>query len=100
MNTRLAQFYGATLPDSRPAAGSETSVDSEFQLVKFEPEYRAGIVSHPFLLSGLAYLETSSPIHRGVFVSRGLLGRGVKPPPIAVAPTAPNFHPSSAHANA
>ncbi|MFM7037043.1 MAG: DUF1592 domain-containing protein [Planctomycetaceae bacterium] len=94
MNQRLAKFYGASLTNSPPAADSESTEDSQFQLVKFEPEHRAGIVSHPFLLSGLAYLETSSPIHRGVFVSRGLLGRGVKPPPIAVAPTAPELSPA------
>lgn len=31
-------------------------------------------------------MQTSSPIHRGVFMSRGILGRGLKPPPLAVAP--------------
>lgn len=82
MNGRLAQFYGAGLP-----------ADAEFQEVRFEPERRSGIVSHPFLLSGFAYMETSSPIHRGVFLSRGMLGRGVKPPPIAVSPTAPELAP-------
>lgn len=82
MNGRMAQFYGAGL-----------AVDADFQEVRFEPERRAGIVSHPFLLSGLAYTETSSPIHRGVFLSRGILGRGVKPPPIAVSPTAPELAP-------
>ena len=82
MNGRLARFYGVDLP-----------ADADFQEVKFEPERRSGIVSHPFLLSGFAYMETSSPIHRGVFLSRGVLGRGVKPPPIAVSPTAPELAP-------
>ena len=82
MNGRLSEFYKAGLP-----------ADSDFQLVKFEPERRSGIISHPFLLSGLAYTQASSPIHRGVFLSRGLLGRGVKPPPIAVSPTAPDLAP-------
>ncbi|MFM7058197.1 MAG: DUF1592 domain-containing protein [Planctomycetota bacterium] len=92
MNARLAAFYGAVLPPGVAGAGG-AGVDSEFHAVQFEAEHRAGLVSHPFLLSGLAYLESSSPIHRGVFVSRGLLGRGVKPPPIAVAPTAPELSP-------
>ncbi len=35
---------------------------------------------------GLAYHKSSSPIHRGVFLVRGVLGRALKPPPIAVAP--------------
>lgn len=82
MNGRIAKFYGVDLP-----------ADSEFKEVKFEPEKRAGIISHPFILSGFAYMQSSSPIHRGVFMSRGILGRGVKPPPIAVAPTAPDLAP-------
>lgn len=82
MNGRLAKFYGVGLPEN-----------AEFQEVKFEPEKRSGVVSHPFLLSGFAYTHTSSPIHRGVFLSRGVLGRGIKPPPIAVSPTAPELQP-------
>jgi cytochrome c5 len=82
MNARMAEFYGVDLPEGAP-----------FQEVKFEPEKRAGIISHPFILSGFAYMQTSSPIHRGVFMSRGILGRGVKPPPLAVAPTAPDLAP-------
>ena len=83
MNGRMAKFYGVDLPDNAP-----------FQEVKFEPDKRAGIISHPFILSGFAYMQTSSPIHRGVFMSRGILGRGVKPPPLAVAPTAPDLAPN------
>jgi hypothetical protein len=82
LNGRLSDFYKAGLP-----AGAE------FQEVQFEADRRSGIITHPFLLSGFAYMETSSPIHRGVFLSRGVLGRGVKPPPIAVAPTAPDLDP-------
>ncbi len=83
MNGRMAKFYGVDLPEDAP-----------FQEVKFEPDKRAGIISHPFILSGFAYMQTSSPIHRGVFMSRGILGRGIKPPPIAVAPTAPDLAPN------
>jgi cytochrome c553 len=81
-NGRLAAFYGADLEEG-----------AEFQEVTFEPEQRTGIVTHPFLLSGFAYMHASSPIHRGVFLSRGVLWRGVKPPPIAVAPAAPDLAP-------
>lgn len=83
MNGRMAKFYGVDLPEDAP-----------FQDVKFEPDQRAGLISHPFILSGLAYMQTSSPIHRGVFMSRGILGRGLKPPPLAVAPTAPDLAPN------
>ena len=82
MNGRMAKFYGVDLP-----------ADAPFQEVKFESDKRSGIISHPFILSGFAYMQTSSPIHRGVFMSRGILGRGVKPPPIAVAPSAPDLAP-------
>ena len=82
MNSRMAKFYGVDLPEDAP-----------FQEVQFEQDKRSGIISHPFILSGFAYMQTSSPIHRGVFMSRGILGRGVKPPPLAVAPTAPDLAP-------
>lgn len=82
LNGRLAKFYGVDLPDG-----------AAFQPIRFESDRRAGVLTHPFLLSGFAYTKTSSPIHRGVFISRSVLGRGVKPPPVAVAPTAPELAP-------
>ncbi|MCA8997980.1 MAG: DUF1592 domain-containing protein, partial [Planctomycetaceae bacterium] len=82
LNGRLAQFYGADLPEDAP-----------FQPVSLNPEARAGLITHPLLLSGYAYDKTSSPIHRGVFLSRSLLGRRLKTPPIAVAPLAPDLNP-------
>ncbi|MEZ6061555.1 MAG: DUF1592 domain-containing protein [Planctomycetaceae bacterium] len=82
LNHRLAEFYGVELPG-----------DSDFHSVPFEPEYRSGVISHPFILSGFAYHSTSSPIHRGVFVSRGILGRALKAPPVAVAPLPPELNP-------
>ena len=83
MNRRMAEFYGVSWPES----------GSDFVPLSFEPERRAGVISHPLLLSGLAYMDTSSPIHRGVFLTRAVLGRGIKPPPVAVAPTAPELAP-------
>jgi hypothetical protein len=82
LNGRLAKLYGADLPAEAP-----------FQKVAFNPEQRAGVLTHPLLLSGFAYHATSSPIHRGVFVARSLLGRMLKPPPVAVAPVSPDLHP-------
>ncbi|MFN3158338.1 MAG: DUF1592 domain-containing protein [Rubinisphaera brasiliensis] len=82
LNGRLAEFYGVKEHEG------ET-----FERVSFQPEIRAGLVSHPFLLAGLAYEDTSSPIHRGVFVARSLLGRFLKPPPIAVAPVPADLKP-------
>jgi mono/diheme cytochrome c family protein len=81
LNSDLATFYGAQ------AAGER------FEKVSFEEQGRAGVLSHPYLMAGLAYDETTSPIHRGVFLARSLLGRTLKPPPIAVAPTSPDLAP-------
>jgi len=82
MNGRLAGFYGVELPQDAP-----------FQRVTMPERQRAGLLSHPFVMAGLAYSGTSSPIHRGVFVARNLLGRRLDPPPDAVAPLAPELHP-------
>ncbi len=80
-NGRLAKVYGAKLPNNAP-----------FEKVDFEPEHRAGVLSHPYLLASLAYTNASSPIHRGVFLSRSVLGRVLRPPPQSVAPIPPELH--------
>lgn len=83
LNGRLAKLYGADLP-----------TDAPFQAVELDPDQRSGVLTHPYLLSRFAYLETSSPIHRGVLIARSLLGRTLQPPPAAFAPLAPSLHPS------
>lgn len=82
MNGRVAKFLGVELPEDAP-----------FQSVPFEPDRRAGVMTHPYLLANFAYRETSSPIHRGVFLARGVLGRGLRPPVEAFTPLAPHLHP-------
>jgi hypothetical protein len=81
LNGRLGKYYGAELPPDAP-----------FQKVWLESDQRAGVLTHPFLLAGFAYTATSSPIHRGVFISRSILGRTLRPPPEAVAPLPPDLH--------
>lgn len=81
LNGRLAKLYGTDLIE-----------DSPFQKMTLEDGKRAGVLTHPYLLSAFAYTSTSSPIHRGVFVSRSLLGRTLRPPPEAVAPLSPDLH--------
>ncbi len=83
LNGRLASFFGA-----------EVMPDAPFQRVAMDPNERSGVLTHPYMLSSFAYTATSSPIHRGVFLSRSVLGRGLKPPPIAVSPLAPDLHAS------
>jgi cytochrome c553 len=81
LNGRLAKIYGVNLPENSP-----------FEKVAFESDRRAGVLSHPYLLASLAYTSTSSPIHRGVFLSRSVLGRVLRPPAQAVAPLSPEVH--------
>jgi hypothetical protein len=83
LNGRLAKFYGVDLP-----------ADAGFQKVKLNPEQRAGVLTHPYLLSAFAYTSTSSPIHRGVFLTRGVLGVSLRPPPEAFTPLAESLHPN------
>ena len=82
LNGRLAPLYGAKLP-----------ADAPFQKVSLEQEGRTGLLTHPYLMASFAYTATSSPIHRGVFIARSVLGRVLRPPPEAVAPLAPDLHP-------
>ncbi len=93
VNPRIAQFYGLANSSEPEAQLLTLSSANTFRKVSFEPDHRSGILTHPYLLSGFAYHSTSSPIHRGVFVSRGILGRALKAPPVAVAPTAPELAP-------
>lgn len=82
LNDRLAKFYGLDLPTG-----------TGFQRVVLDGGSRAGVLSHPYLLSHFAYTSTSSPIHRGLFLARSVLGRTLRPPPEGVAPLAPDLHP-------
>jgi hypothetical protein len=77
LNGRLSALYGGNLPPGR-----------RLQKVKLDPGRRAGVVTHPYLLSMLAYGGESSPIHRGVFLARGILGISLRPPQEAFTPPA------------
>lgn len=81
LNGRLAKIYDAGLPENAP-----------FEKIDFDTQHRAGILSHPYLLASLAYTTGSSPIHRGVFVTRSVLGRVLRPPATSVAPLPPEIH--------
>ena len=74
MNDRLAQYYQL----SKPQGGG-------FQQVKVDSTQRCGVITHPYLLSKLAHEDTTSPIHRGVFLTRYVLGGILKQPPEAIA---------------
>ena len=90
LNGRLAKFYGVDLP-----------ADAPFQ--KVDARRRAsgpGVLTHPYLMATFAYTATSSPIHRGVFLARSVLGRSLRPPPEAFAPLARRPAPGPDHPRA
>jgi len=82
LNGRLARLYGVNLP-----------VDAPFQKVSLKSGERAGILTHPYLMATFAYTAASSPIHRGVFLARSVLGRSLLPPPEAFTPLPADLHP-------
>lgn len=82
LNARLGRLYGA-----------EVDPGSDFALARPVAGERAGLLTHPYLLSVFAYTGTTSPIHRGVFLARNVMGVGLKPPPDAFSPLAPDLHP-------
>jgi hypothetical protein len=83
LNARLAQFYGVRAP-----AGED------FQKVQFDPKQRCGVITHPYLLSAFSYQKSTSPIHRGVFLTRNIVGRALKPPPMAMTFKDADFAPN------
>jgi mono/diheme cytochrome c family protein len=82
LNGRLSKLYGGDLP-----------ADAPFQRVACKPGERAGVLSHPYLMATFAYTGSSSPIHRGVFLARNVLGQVLRPPPEAFTPLAAELHP-------
>lgn len=90
---RIAAFYG----DAWKAAPTETIenklLDNSLPRTASAPGQRFGLLTHPYLMSGLAYHDSTSPIHRGVFLIRYMLGRTLRPPAEAFSPLSPDLHP-------
>ncbi|MCS6975454.1 MAG: DUF1592 domain-containing protein [Gemmatales bacterium] len=84
LNERLAKFYGLALPEG----------SSGFVPVPMDAEHRAGVLTHPYLMTSFAHAKESSPIHRGVFLARGILGVSLRPPAEAIAPLPADLHPT------
>jgi len=84
LNARLAKFYNS--PD-RAQGG-------KFEKITFDGARRSGIITHPFLLTTMAYHKTTSPIHRGVFLTRNIAGIPMKPPPDDIEFEEADFDPS------
>lgn len=73
LNPSLSRIYGA----SNETPGFHKNSLSE--------QGRAGVITHPFLLTVFAYNDNSSPIHRGVFLTRNIVGLPLKPPPAMIS---------------
>lgn len=84
LNERLAKFYGVELPEGA----------SGFVPVPMDGAHRAGVLTHPYLMTSFAHARESSPIHRGVFLARGILGVSLRPPAEAIAPLPADLHPT------
>lgn len=96
---RIAEYYGSGW---QPAENFETENSAEaagyipapgLKRTANDAEQHRGILTHPLLLSGLAYYDSTSPIHRGVFLIRYVLGRTLRPPNEAFTPLSPDLHP-------
>lgn len=73
LNDRLAKLYGE----------GQSVPGGNFQRVSLGAERRNGIITHPFLLASFSYHNNTSPIHRGVFLTRNVVGMPLNPPPQA-----------------
>jgi hypothetical protein len=100
LNGRLAKFYGIDLPasagsTSSPQADSGQTADADFAKVKLADGQRCGVLTQPYMLAAFAYPGESSPIHRGVFIIRGILGVTLRPPAnAAFTPLPADLHPN------
>ncbi len=82
LNERLGKYYGKDVKGG------------EFQRVSFDAKQRTGIITHPYLLALHSYSRASSPIHRGVFLSRNVVGLSLKNPSVAASFDNQKFDPS------
>lgn len=82
LNNRLAEFYGVS-----------TNTTDDFVKVTLGKE-RSGVLTHPYLLAAFSYQKFTSPIHRGVFLTRNIVGRALRPPPMAQTFNETDFAPN------
>jgi hypothetical protein len=83
VNNRLAQFYGLN-----------TNANDDFVKMTLDAGERSGVLTHPYLLAAFSYQKQTSPIHRGVFLTRNIVGRALRPPPMAQTFNDASFAPS------
>jgi hypothetical protein len=82
VNGRLGRFLGYDIPE-----------EASFERRSPKESERSSLLTHPYLMTRFAHHDTTSPIHRGVFLVRNILGRSLRPPPEAITPEPPELHP-------
>lgn len=94
---RLAEFYGESW---QPISGNSIENDalgaawaSDLSRSVADSQTHVGVLTHPLLMAKQAYHRTTSPIHRGVFLVRHVMGRVLRPPNSAFTPLSPDLHP-------
>jgi mono/diheme cytochrome c family protein len=98
---RLQKYFGESwnpvepFSVANPASATEVKAAVCDELKKtVVRQQHAGVLTHPYLTSAQAYHDSSSPIHRGVFLLRNMLGRSIQPPQdAAFSPLSPDLHP-------
>lgn len=86
LNERLKKLYFGK--------GGDKNNKNTFEVVKVNGNRRSGVITHPYLLTSFAYHNSTSPIHRGVFLTRNIVGRQLKPPPKAISFSNVKFEPN------
>ncbi|TWU01974.1 DUF1588 domain-containing protein [Neorhodopirellula pilleata] len=93
---RLTDFYGdAWKPSSDQASehGDDPIARSGLKRTVRNHQTHIGVLSHPLVMAKFAHHQETSPIHRGVFLIRHVMGRTLRPPNAAFAPLSPDLHP-------
>ena len=86
---RLSAFYG----DAWRSDGEPIDPAIGYRPTVADADSHVGVLTHPLVMAHLSYHDTTSPIHRGVFLTRRILGRVLRPPNMAFTPLDPDLHP-------
>ena len=86
VNEQISDYYNLSYPQDNNISGFVEMNASKLN--------RSGLHTHPYILASHSYAEESSPIHRGVFTSRKILGRTLRPPTEAVSFRNADFDPN------
>ena len=86
---RLTEFYG----DAWKPIDDKHVVRTGLTRTIRNHQTHVGVLTHPLVMAKFAHHQDSSPIHRGVFLIRHLMGRTLRPPNAAFAPLSPDLHP-------